>query len=84
MVGHIRISDPHTIREVDRVRGKRGDKTASKTARDLITERLAILNLEGIAPDAAEAQGEVTDRSSTPATAVASDNANGKRAASRS
>jgi hypothetical protein len=46
----IRLSDKHTRAVVERERQRRGDKTAAKTARNMILERAAQL-----APEAATA-----------------------------
>jgi hypothetical protein len=40
MTKDVRITDRHTVRLVEGIRKKRGDKTLAKTARDLIRERI--------------------------------------------
>jgi hypothetical protein len=60
---HVRITDPYTIKQVERIRRCRGDKTLAKTARELIHERIhgstdALLEKEGVSmPEASAGQG---------------------------
>lgn len=52
----IRIADPALCRRIDRIQAARGDKTRTRTARDLLIERLAQIEDRQPAPDVTPAE----------------------------